>query len=137
MENSYKNAAVSALRALWQAVPLILGILLLVSLAQSLLGEAFYLKVFGYGPLGNSIVGSAVGSISGGSPVNSYIIGGEILKQGVGIAPVTAFIFAWVTVGTLQVPIEARFLGLKFALWRNISAFVLAIAAGWLAGAIL
>ncbi len=137
MWNGYQNAAVKSLRALWQAVPLILGILMLVSLAQSLLGKGFYLKMFGYGPLGNSVIGSAVGSISGGSPVNSYIIGGEILKQGVGIAPVTAFIFAWVTVGFLQVPIEARFMGLKFAIWRNVSAFLLAIAAGWLTGAIL
>jgi len=137
MMNSYKNAALGSLRSLWQAVPIMLGILLLISIAHALLGQAFYLKVFAYGRLGNSVIGSVVGSISSGSPVNSYIIGGEILKQGVAIAPVTAFIFAWVTVGALQLPVEAKYLGLKFAVWRNVSAFFLAIAAGWITGLIL
>jgi uncharacterized membrane protein YraQ (UPF0718 family) len=40
---------------------------------------------------------------------------------------VTAFLVAWVTVGIIQLPAESSILGMKFALLRNISAFVLAI----------
>lgn len=137
MVDSWKSAATKALRALWQAVPLILGILILISLSVAMLPPETYSGLFHFGAFGNSVIGSAVGSISGGSPINSYIIGGELVRSGIGIAPVTAFIFAWVTVGTFQLPIEASFLGLRFAVWRNVLAFLLAILAGWVTGLVL
>ena len=34
---------------------------------------------------------------------------------------------AWVTVGIIQSPIEAKALGKRFAIYRNISAFFMAI----------
>jgi len=50
-----------------------------------------------------------------------------MLKQGVGLIAVTAFLVSWVTVGLIQFPAESTILGKKFAILRNISAFILSI----------
>ena len=72
-------------------------------------------------------MGSMIGSISTGNPITSYIIGGELLKEGVSLFAVTAFIAAWVTVGVIQLPAEAAILGKRFALTRNALSFIFAI----------
>ncbi len=125
MEESIKKSA----KSLWQAIPFIAGILLLIGIINSLLNKNFYQKVFGHGILIDSFIGALIGSISGGSPVNSYILGGEFLKQGVSLTAVTSFLISWVTVGFVQVLIEGRFLGMRFAIWRNILSFIMAIFA--------
>jgi uncharacterized membrane protein YraQ (UPF0718 family) len=78
----------------------------------------------------DSIMGSLVGSISAGHPMTSYILGGEFLRNGVGISAVTAFLVAWVTVGIVQLPVEIMILGRRFAIARNLSAFVFAVTVG-------
>ena len=75
----------------------------------------------------DSFIGSLVGSISAGNPITSYIFGGEMLSQGVGLIAVTAFIVSWVTVGIIQLPAESAILGKRFALLRNLTAFVFSI----------
>ena len=74
----------------------------------------------------DTLLGSLIGSISEGSPINSYVIGGELLRNHVSLFAVTAFIAAWVTVGVLQLPAEALILGKRFAITRNILSFILA-----------
>ena len=75
----------------------------------------------------DTVLGSVIGSISAGNPITSYIIGGELLKEGVSLSAATAFIVTWVTVGLVQLPAEASILGKRFALARNILSFILAI----------
>lgn len=82
-------------------------------------------------------MGSILGSISAGAPVISYIFGGEMLKQGVSLIAITAFMVSWVTVGVLTFPIESKFLGKKFALIRNIIAFIFSIIVAIVAVSIL
>ena len=60
--------------------------------------------------------------------MTSYIIGGELLKNGVSLVAVMAFIVSWVTVGTVQLPAESLMLGRKFALLRNGISLIMAIA---------
>ena len=74
------------------------------------------------------LCGAGFGSILAGNPINSYVIGGELLEHGVSLFAVTAFIIAWVTVGLVQLPAEMSALGKKFALIRNVLSFVLSIA---------
>jgi len=50
-----------------------------------------------------------------------------MLSQGVGLIAVTAFIVSWVTVGIIQLPAESAILGKRFALLRNLTAFVFSI----------
>ncbi|MCD4704284.1 MAG: hypothetical protein K8R64_08360, partial [Methanosarcinaceae archaeon] len=64
-----------------------------------------------------------------GHPITSYILGGEFLAQGVDLLVVTAFLIAWVTVGIVQIPVEAAVFGKRFAILRNVSAFMLSMIA--------
>jgi len=125
--NSIKQSAQKAIKGLWVAFPMIFGTVLLISLISVLISKSFYMAVFSKNVFLDSVVGSLVGSISAGNPITSYIFGGEMLIQGVGLIAVTAFLVAWVTVGIIQLPAESAILGKRFALLRNITAFVLAI----------
>ncbi|MBW2965978.1 permease [Candidatus Woesearchaeota archaeon] len=122
-----KEAIAKAGKGLWKAFPMILGTILLISLIASLIPKSFYTTFFSQNKWLDSFIGSLVGSISAGNPITSYIFGGELLSQGVSLLAVTAFLVAWVTVGLIQLPAESAILGKKFALLRNITAFVLAI----------
>ena len=125
--NSIKQSAFKAAKGLWMALPMILGTILLISLISALVPKSFYTSVFSKNSFLDSFIGSLIGSISAGNPITSYIFGGEMLNQGVGLIAVTAFIVSWVTVGLIQLPAESAILGKKFAIARNITAFILSI----------
>jgi hypothetical protein len=92
-----------------------------------LIPQSFYLQIFQNNILIDPVIGSVIGSVSAGNPVISYILGGELLKQGISLIAITAFIVAWVTVGFVQLPAESMILGRKFALIRNLISFIFAI----------
>ena len=127
MKISFQQSVIKSGKSLKGIIPILLGTLLLISLADAAIPKSFYVKVFQRSGMFASLVGALIGSISAGNPITSYILGGEMLKGGVGFIAVTAFLLAWVTVGLIQLPAEAMILGKKFAIVRNISAFVLAI----------
>ena len=122
-----KEAIFKARNGLWKVFPIILGTILTISLIFTLIPNSFYLSIFTENKFLDPIVGSLIGSISAGFPGVSYIIGGELLNQGVSLLAVIAFIVAWVTVGAIQLPAESMILVKKFAIIRNVSAFILAV----------
>ncbi len=122
-----ESSSWKAAKALWNSVPLILGTILLVSLLKASIPISFYTKLFSGNAFLDSLKGAAIGSISAGNPITSYIISGELLKEGISLFAVTAFIVAWVTVGLIQLPAESAILGRKFATLRNLLSFVIAI----------
>jgi uncharacterized membrane protein YraQ (UPF0718 family) len=122
-----KQSASKTLKSFSNIVPLILGMILLISLISNLIPKSFYATIFRGNLLFDAILGSVIGSISTGPPITSYILGGEFLKGGVSLIAVTAFMVAWVTVGIIQFPAESMILGMKFAITRNITSFVLSI----------
>lgn len=124
---NFKESVKKAAKALWRSFPILMGVILLVSLANTLIPKAAYTVLFSRVPLLDSFIGSALGSILAGNPVTSYILGGEMLQQGVSLVAVTAFLVAWVTVGMVQLPAESMLLGKRFAITRNATAFVLAL----------
>ena len=124
--NKLKDSMFKAAKALWNVLPLIFGTILLISLISVLVPKSFYTQIF-RGSIIDPIVGSLVGSISVGTPITSYIIGGELLEQGISLIAVTAFLVAWVTVGIVQLPAESMILGKRFAVKRNILSFIFAI----------
>lgn len=122
-----QEAFIKAVKSLWKTLPLVLGTVLLVSLVTAVTPTSLYLQLFSKNIWVDSILGSVLGSISAGTPVVSYIFGGELLQNGVGVIPVTAFLVSWVTVGVVQFPAEAGILGREFAVLRNGSSFLLSI----------
>lgn len=125
--NSAKQAFVKTLNNFKQVLPVILGILMLVSLSFVLIPKSFYTKIFTGSKIIDPLIGALVGSAAAGNPLTSYIIGGEFLNQGVSLIAVVAFILAWVSVGLVQFPAESLMLGKRFALIRNIVSFITAI----------
>jgi len=123
-----KKSMYKSLRGLWNAFPMILGTILLISLISVVIPKSFYSIVFSKNSFLDSFIGGMIGSISAGNPITSYIFGGEMLKQGTSLVAVTAFLVSWTTVGLIQLPAESVILGRKFALLRNLTAFLLSIA---------
>ncbi len=121
------NSTQKTLNALKTIFPVLLSVLLLVSLATVALPDSFYSNAFSGGAIDLG-VGSILGSIAAGNPSTSYVLAGELGGKGVGLAAVTAFLVAWVTVGVIQFPAEAILLGKRFAVTRNAVAFVSSIA---------
>jgi uncharacterized membrane protein YraQ (UPF0718 family) len=121
-----KEAIIKAGKGIWNAVPMIIGIVLLIGLTDVLIPKSLYAKVF-TNSFFDPLIGSAFGSILAGSPITSYIVGGEFLAQGISLVAVTAFIVAWVTVGVVTLPAEIVMLGKKFAIARNVMSFIFAI----------
>jgi len=122
-----KKSALQTLNSLKRSILILISVLLLVSFMISAIPKEFYSKIFTGNNLIDSLIGAIIGSISAGNPINSYIVGGELLSQGIGLIAVTAFILTWVTVGIVQLPAESLMLGKKFAIYRNILSFITAI----------
>jgi len=128
MDNSrIKESIIKAGKALWNSAPILFGVLLLISIVSVLIPKSAFTIFFKGNPMIDPIVGSAFGSILAGNPITSYVLGGELLDQGVSLLAVTAFLVAWVTVGIVQLPAESMLLGKRFAIARNITAFVFSI----------
>ena len=130
---SIKKSFLMTGRSFFKVLPILFGVLLLVSLINALIPEEFYKTLFQKNFFLDSLIGAVIGSISVGNPMVSYILGGEFLKQGVSLLAVTAFIVAWVTVGVAQIPIELKLFGKKFAIYRDFLTFIFAIIIGFLA----
>ncbi len=108
------------------ALPIMIGILLLLNLIK-LYTQDYYTTLFSGNPLVDPLIGAMMGSIYFGSPITSYIVGGELLSEGISLMPITAFIMAWTTVGIAMLPLEVKCLGKKFSIARNILNFFSAI----------
>jgi len=126
-QSARKQAFLKTVQSLKRSLPILLGVLMLLSLATSLIPKSLYGKIFTGNHLIDPLIGAVVGSIAGGNPVTSYLIGGELRLQGISMLAITAFLVAWVTVGLIQLPAEALMLGRGFALIRNGISFVMAI----------
>ncbi|MEA3463911.1 MAG: hypothetical protein U9R14_02460 [Patescibacteria group bacterium] len=122
-----KNALIKTLNSFKQTFPVIVGVLLLLSMTIAVIPKTFYSAIFSGNKLTDPLLGALLGSISGGNPIISYVLGGELLNQGVSLIAVTAFILAWVTVGVIQLPAESLMLGKRFSIARNIVSFFTAI----------
>ena len=122
-----RQALAKASRAMYKSLPIVFGVIILVSLVNTLVPKTFFTILFQKNIWIDSFIGSAIGSILAGTPITSYVVGGELLKQGISLVAVTAFLVSWVTVGMVQLPAEIMLLGKKFAILRNVSDFAFAI----------
>ncbi len=129
-DKKQKTLAISfykAFKSFGTSLPILLGVILLLGLLGTNISPQLISSIFKGKLLRDTIIGSILGSISAGNPITSYIIGAELLKEGVNLFAVTAFMIAWVTVGAIQFPAEAAILGKRFAFVRNSISFTLAI----------
>ena len=121
-----KTAARKTWESMLVALPIIVGVLLLLSLLQPLF-ERYYARIFTGNWFLDPLIGTVAGSFSFGIPVVSYVTAGELTRQGVPLVAVIAFIFSWTTVGVPMLPLESENLGRRFAIVRNGLNFVFSI----------
>lgn len=126
-ERSIYTSFYRAARSFVSVLPISLGVILLLGLFNTMVPKKLISSVFTGHVLGDTFIGAVAGSLLAGNPITSYIIGGELLADGVSLFAVTAFIVAWVTVGVIQYPAEAGILGKRFAAVRNLVSSFLAI----------
>ena len=108
-------------------MPMILSVVGLIGLFQGFVSQEALASLFTGDPWVDTLIGTLAGAVAIGQAMVSYILGGELLQQGISLYAVTAFILAWVTLGVVQLPLEAEVLGLRFTIWRNILAFLFTI----------
>ncbi len=124
-------------KTILMTLPLVIGVLLLVSLFNYLLQNKWLLNLFQQNIFIDSLIGATIGSLAAGNPITSYVLSGELIKIGISLAAITAFILTWVTVGIIQLPAESMILSKRFAITRNILSFISAIVIGLLIQLIL
>jgi len=122
-------------------LPILAGVILLTGLVLEFIPVDKVAGWFGRYSLLDALIGATFGSVSAGHPLTSYVLGGELLANGVSLVAVTALLVSWVTVGSIQFPAEALMLGRRFALYRNLLCFgfsiliaMLTVATLWLLG---
>ena len=131
------HAIRSSARQFANLLPILVGVVLLIGLFNAFVSKDLLASVFSGSTALDALWGASFGSILAGNPINSYVIGGELLERDVSMFAVTALILTWVTVGLVQLPAEIAALGRRFALLRNALCFVLSIPIAILAVTIL
>lgn len=128
LRHRFRNSLKKTTWAFVNLLPIVVGILLLNSLAITLFSEELSTALFSDHIALDALVGASIGSIAAGHPLANYLLGGELLTSGVSLVAVTALMVSWVTVGIVKVPAEALMLGTRFAVYRNIICFFNAVA---------
>jgi predicted Fe-Mo cluster-binding NifX family protein len=121
------HATRSSVKQFTTLLPILIGVVLLIGLFNSFVSKDFLTSIFSDNLVLGTLWGACFGSILAGNPINSYVIGGELLKYGISLFAVTALIITWVTVGLVQLPAEIAALGRRFALLRNGLSFIMSI----------
>jgi predicted Fe-Mo cluster-binding NifX family protein len=121
------QAVRSASNQIKNLLSVMISVVFLTGLFSAFASEAFLASVFSGNMWRDSLFGAFAGSLFAGNPINSYIIGAQLLESGVSLVAVTAFICTWLSVGMVQLPAEAAALGWRFALVRNICCLGLSI----------
>jgi len=121
------SAFFKAFKSFGTSLPIILGVILVLGLCRAFVSVQMLSAVFTGELLRDTVIGALIGSIFAGNAVNSYIIGGELIRENISLIAITSFLVAWVTVGIIQFPAEATLLGRRFACVRNMLGYILAI----------
>lgn len=127
-ERGFIPALKRAFRQFASLLPVMAGVVLLIGLFKSFLTSDMITGIFPEAPFSDAFFGTLTGSLLAGNPINSYLIGQELLNHGVSLFGITGFMTAWVTVGLLQLPAEISALGKRFALSRNVLSFIICMA---------
>ena len=66
------------------------------------------------------ILSGFVGAVMMGPPASGYPIGKYLLENGASYSLVSSFLASWVMLGIIAVSLEFKYLGVKFAVVRNV-----------------
>jgi len=121
--NSLKKASIG----LAKITPMILAVIGLVGLFEAYITPKMLQNLFNGNLIHDEVIGIVSGAVSVGQPFLSYIIGGELLKDGVSYYAVTAFILSYVTLGVIQIPVQIESFGKRFTIVLNILSLIFSV----------
>lgn len=130
MENkkrSFRQSILKSGKSILRALPLIIGVVLLMGLFRIYIPVVSIKNLFKGNILIDTLTGALAGSIFAGHSSTSYIMCGELYKDGISLFAILAFIIAWDTIGLTQMPVEISYFGKKFTITRNILCFIFSI----------
>jgi len=107
------------LRMFWDVLPLLLGVLALVSLVLTAVSPDMLQQVLsGPGPL-PFFAALGIGSVALMPGFIAYPLAGLFRQNGASTLVLAAFITSLMMVGVITLPVEARFFGWRVSLLRN------------------
>jgi len=83
------------------------------------------------------IMAAAFGSVVLIPAFIAFPLAASFLRQGADVGAIAAFVTTLVMVGVITAPLEAKYFGKRFALWRNSLSFVFALVIAFVMGAFL
>ncbi len=126
-EKTYK-ALLKGWKSIENILPQFLGIILVVGITLAALRPEVITNIIGdnSGILG-VILAAVLGSVVMMPTFVAFSTGDMLLKNGAGIAQVAALISTLTLIGIITIPLEAKYIGKRATIYRNILAFVFSI----------
>ena len=124
---SFRSMALPVLASLW-AIGFLLTFLSPQTIAKMMGHEAGWRGM---------ILSALVGSVVLIQAFVAFPLAGSLLRQGASVGAIAAFVTTLVMVGVMTAPLEIKYYGKKFALWRNALSFFFALIIALLMGAVL
>ena len=123
-----KKALLKGWKSIENILPQFLGIILVVGITLAVLKPEMISNIVGNnsGILG-VIFSAVIGSIIMMPTFVAFSTGDMLLKSGAGVAQVIALISTLTLIGIITIPLEAKYIGKKATIYRNILAFVFSI----------
>ncbi len=123
-----KKAILKGWKSIENILPQFLGIILVVGITLAVLKPEMISNIVGSNSGILGVVFSAViGSIIMMPTFVAFSTGDMLIKSGAGIAQVVALISTLTLIGIITIPLEAKYIGKKATIYRNILAFLFSI----------
>ncbi len=137
-KNKLKDASKKSVKMFVQNSIRLFAIFVIIAILEKFLSpqavSQFLLKFRGFVGI---VVGALTGAVMMSPAATSYPIGQYLFAHNASYSLVAAFLFTWVGIGVVALPLEFKFLGKKFTLLRNSFTFIAAILIALIMGAIL
>lgn len=126
--SKFKGSYIKGFKNLLRNSIRILSIFVVIGILQSFLSKEMvgeFLMTFS--GIKGILIGTLIGAIMMGPVISGYPICRYLLDHGGSYGLVSSFLFSWVMVGLISIPLELRSFGSKFTLLRNTLAFFFAM----------
>jgi uncharacterized membrane protein YraQ (UPF0718 family) len=125
-------------RSFLSLAPSIVAIIWTIGFILTFLPPGLILKTIGRDAgFQGVIMAAAFGSVVLIPAFIAFPLAASFLRQGADVGAIAAFVTTLVMVGVITAPLEMKFFGKKFALWRNSLSFVFALVIAFVMGVFL
>ena len=136
-KNKTKKAIMIMVKSLGKIAPSILSVILLIGLLYGLFADKIALLFGNESGVFGFISIALFGSIIHMPSMLAFPLAASFLKEGASVSSVAAFITTLTMIGVVTLPLEIKTLGKKFAIYRNLLSFAIALIIAVLMGVIL